>query len=64
MPDGQGLAFNWKEPGEHYSKQTKVLRAQLLDTWREEDVRLPEKLVILDAKGENTGHTLSPAGIE
>ena len=64
LPDEKGLAFNWKEPGEHYFKAAKGLRAKLLETWREEDVHLPEKLIIFDAKGEIAGQKLSPTGIE
>lgn len=57
LPEHQGLVFNWKEPGMHYSaaEMGKGIRENLLSTWREEDLRLPETLVILDARGDVTG---------
>ncbi|KAK7098982.1 uncharacterized protein [Littorina saxatilis] len=64
FPQGKCLAFNWKEPGEHYGgKRTKGLKADLLDTWKEEDFKLPDKLQILNAKGDNIGKLMTPTGI-
>ncbi|KAL8584805.1 hypothetical protein ACOMHN_037510 [Nucella lapillus] len=66
LPDSQGLAFNWKEPGEHYSSGVmgKGLRARLLDHWQEEDLALPDRLVVMDVKGRITGQKLTPSGLE
>ncbi|KAK7098671.1 uncharacterized protein [Littorina saxatilis] len=65
LPEGKALAINWKEPGEHYfhAATGEGLRAHLLDTWHAEDLRLPEQLSVLDAKGEITGQMLSPTGL-
>ena len=66
LPERKGLAFNWKEPGEHYSQNLmgKGARAHLLETWREEDMRLPENLLIIDATGTTLDHKLTPSGIQ
>ncbi|XP_076471268.1 uncharacterized protein LOC143301102 [Babylonia areolata] len=66
LPEKKGLTFNWKEPGEHYAKHSmgKGLHAHLMETWREEDVRLPEKIVVLNAKGFITGEKISSKGLE
>jgi hypothetical protein len=61
-----GGVYNWKEAGEHYSKSMmgKGQKEHVLQTWRQEDFRLPDELVILNAKGDVTGQKMTSNRIE